>query len=160
LSSQLATHAGFDRLEDEEEELSVGLLLLAGRLIQRLDETCRKWGITDDQYNVLRILKGARPAGQPRYAIAEMLFNRAPDVTRLLDRLEAKGLVVRARSGSDRRRSISSVTPEGLALLSSMSEDIRKTQLEIVQALSPEERQVFLSLLRRMVHSEDAVHDS
>jgi DNA-binding MarR family transcriptional regulator len=143
-----------DRFQDEEEELFAGLLLLAGRLVQQLDEACREWGITDDQYNVLRILQGSRPAGLPRFEIAEKLFNRAPDVTRLLDRLEAKKLVVRTRSGSDRRRSITMITPQGLALLEAMSEDIRATHLRVIEALSPEEREVFRFLLRRMIEKE------
>jgi DNA-binding MarR family transcriptional regulator len=154
LSSKLASKTGLDPFEDNEEELFAGLLLLAGRLVQRLDETCRKWGITDDQYNVLRILKGSRPAGLPRYEIAEKLFNRAPDVTRLLDRLEGKELVVRTRSGPDRRKSISMITPQGLALLYNMSDDIRNTHLEVLQALSPKERDIFRSLLRRMITTE------
>ena len=151
MESELASRTGLDRFQDEEEELFAGLLLLAGRLVQKLDEACREWGITDDQYNVLRILQGSRPAGLPRFEIAEKLFNKAPDVTRLLDRLEAKKLVVRTRSGSDRRQSISMITPQGLALLEAMSEDVRATHLEIIQALSPQEREVFGSLLRRMI---------
>jgi DNA-binding MarR family transcriptional regulator len=154
LKKEIASETGFDQFRDAEEELFAGLLLLAGQLVQRLDETCRKWGITDDQYNVLRILKGSRPAGQPRYGIAEKLFNKAPDVTRLLDRLEAKGLVVRARSGPDRRQSISTITPQGLALLHAMSEDIRSTHLEVLQALSLDERDVFRTFLRRMLQTK------
>jgi len=154
LKSKLAPGTGLDPFEDEEEELFAGLLLLAGRLVQRLDETCREWGITDDQYNVLRILKGSRPAGLPRFEIGEKLVNRAPDVTRLLDRLEAKRLVVRTRSGPDRRQSISTITPQGLALLDAMSEDVRNTHLEVLQALSPKERKVLRSFLRRMIQTE------
>ena len=158
MNSKLVSETGLDPFEDKEEELFAGLLLLAGRLIQRLDETCRKWGITDDQYNVLRILKGAEPAGLPRYEIAEKLFNRAPDVTRLLDRLEAKGLVVRTRSGQDRRQSISTISPQGLGLLDTMSDDIRNTHLEVLQALLPKEREVFRSFLRRMIQTEVTAH--
>ncbi len=154
MKTEIASKTGLNRFQDEEEELFAGLLLLAGRLVQRLDETCRKWGITDDQYNVLRILKGSRPAGQPRYEIAEKLFNRSPDVTRLLDRLEAKDLVARTRSGPDRRRSISTITPQGLALLDAMSEDIRGVHLGVIKALSSEEREVFRSLLRRMIQTK------
>jgi DNA-binding MarR family transcriptional regulator len=154
LNSKLASETGLDPFVDEEEELFAGMLLLAGRLIQRLDETCREWGVTDDQYNVLRILKGSRPAGMPRFEIGEKLFNRAPDVTRLLDRLEAKGLVVRTRSGHDRRQSISTITPQGLALLDAMSQDIRKTHREILQALSAKEREVLRSFIRRMIQTK------
>jgi DNA-binding MarR family transcriptional regulator len=155
LDPQLASQVGLDHFDDREEELFVGLLLVTGRFIQRLDEICKKWGITDDQYNVLRILRGARPAGQPRFAIAEKLLNRAPDVTRLLDRLQSKGLVVRSRSGPDRRRSISSITPQGLALLSKMSDDIKAANMEITQGLSPEEKRRLAALLHRMIPEEE-----
>jgi DNA-binding MarR family transcriptional regulator len=151
LDAKLASEVGLDRIEDREEELFVGLLLVAGRFIQRLDETCKKWGITDDQYNVLRILRGSQPDGLPRYAIAQKLINRAPDVTRLLDRLDAKGLVVRSRTGPDKRQMISHITPEGLALLTAMSEDITRANMEVTQTLSPKEKDSFRALISRLV---------
>jgi len=138
----------------------VGLLLVAGRFIQRLDETCKRWGITDDQYNVLRILSGSRPDGQPRFAIAQKLINPAPDVTRLLDRLEAKRLVVRDKTGPDRRQVISYITPEGLALLSAMSEDITRANQDVTQTLSSKEKEVFRSLIRCLVADGAAEHGS
>jgi DNA-binding MarR family transcriptional regulator len=160
LKPKLASETGLTRFHDDEEELFAGLLYLSGRLAQQLDEVCREWGITDDQYNVLRILQGSRPAGLPRFEIAEKLFNRAPDVTRLLDRLEAKSLVVRTRSGPDRRQSISTITPQGLGLLDSMSEDIRAVHLEVIHALSPEEREAFRTLLRRIIRKKVSVDES
>ena len=117
MTSDTANETGLDRFEDPEEELSVGLLLVAGRLLRRLDEVCKSFGLTDDQYNVLRILGAAGPTGLPRFAIAERLLRRAPDVTRLLDRLETKGLVSRTRAEPDRRLSISTISPEGSELL-------------------------------------------
>jgi DNA-binding MarR family transcriptional regulator len=138
-------------LGEEEEELVAGLLLLSGKLVQRLDEVCRNWGITDDQYNVLRILRSSPPSGLTRSQIAELLFNRSPDVTRLLDRLEGKGLASRARSGPDRRMSISTITPKGLALLSKMTGDVRDAYMEVLEMLSTEERRTLKALVHRMI---------
>ena len=84
---------------------------------QRLTELFERHGITYDQYNVLRILRGVHPDGHPRYEIADRLIRRSPDVTRMLDRLERQGLVRRVRSKEDRRLSITCITKAGLDLL-------------------------------------------
>ena len=74
-------------------------------------------GITATQYNALRILRGAEPQGLCRNEIRERLVRRVPDVTRLLDRLELQGLVVRERGGSDRRYVTTRITGQGLKVL-------------------------------------------
>lgn len=106
------------------QEAMVGLLVAAGHLRRALDEVCGARGITHDQYNVLRILRGVHPAGHPRYAVAERLIDRSPDVTRLLDRLEREGFVERYRSDEDRRLSLSRITDEGLDLLETLDPEI------------------------------------
>lgn len=98
----------------------VALMRASARLMRRLEDVCGEHGITHDQYNVLRILRGAHPTGHPRYEVAERLISRAPDVTRLLDRLEGEGLVERYRSEEDRRLSISRITDRGMDLLRQM----------------------------------------
>jgi DNA-binding MarR family transcriptional regulator len=100
-----------------EEEAMVALLVAAAQLRRRLDEVCALEDITADQYNVLRILRGVYPDGHPRYEISERLIDRAPDVTRLLDRLSKGGLVRRYRADGDRRLSLARITDRGLALL-------------------------------------------
>jgi DNA-binding MarR family transcriptional regulator len=145
---------GIEEFRDSSEELAVSLLLAAGRYVGRLDTVCKRWGITDDQYNVLRILRASHPHGEPRFAIAEMLINRAPDVTRLLDRLEAKGFVKRGRWGPDKRQSISAITPGGIALLDAMSNDIRRMNEELTDDLSNSERRLLLSFLRRLISTD------
>ena len=105
------------RFESPAQKAMVTLLVTAGHLARALEEVCAAHGITHDQYNVLRILRGAHPEGHPRYAIAERLIDRSPDVTRLLDRLEREGLVGRSRSDEDRRLSISHITDRGITLL-------------------------------------------
>lgn len=101
------------------------MLVAAGHLSRALDEVCSARGITHDQYNVLRILRGVHPGGHPRYAVAERLIDRSPDVTRLLDRLEREGRVERFRSDEDRRLSLSRITDEGLRLLNVLDPEIR-----------------------------------
>src|SRR5258705_12427220 len=99
------------------QEAILNLLVAAGHLRTRLDRICEAQEITTGQYNVLRILRGARREGFARCEIALRMVERAPDVTRLIDRLEAQGLVERDRSGGDRRRSVSKITDRGLRLL-------------------------------------------
>ena len=80
-------------------------------------ETLKPAGLTPTQYNVLRILRGAGVEGLACREIAERMVNRDPDITRLLDRLEAQKLVRRAREQKDRRVVMTYITPEGLKVL-------------------------------------------
>jgi DNA-binding MarR family transcriptional regulator len=117
----------------------VGLLVAAGRVQQLLAEVCERYGITHDQYNVLRVLRGVHPRGHPRYEVARRLINRAPDVTRLLDRLEERGLVDRVRSDEDRRLSLSRITSKGLRLLDAMAPEIRGVHDRVAAVLTARE---------------------
>src|SRR5215204_1880034 len=91
---------------------------------QRMNDVCREHGVTHDQYNILRILRGVHPTGHPRCEIAKRLISRAPDVTRLLDRLVRQGLVERGWAPDNRRHSIATITPVGLALLEKIDPQI------------------------------------
>jgi DNA-binding MarR family transcriptional regulator len=98
-------------------EAFLGLLHTADTLQRQLRTALRPYGITETQYNALRILRGA--GGQPMTcsAIGERLVSQDPDITRLLDRLERQGLVRRQRDLRDRRIVLSQITAEGLAQL-------------------------------------------
>ena len=85
-----------------------------------MEEVCYGFGITETQYNVLRILNGASPGGLCRGEIRERMIERAPDVTRLINRLEDQGLVIRTTSPEDRRLSLSMITEKGKELLREM----------------------------------------
>lgn len=132
--------------ESTAQAAMVTLLRAAGRVQQALAEACARHGITHDQYNVLRILRGVHPAGHPRYEVAQRLISRAPDVTRLLDRLERQGLVERVRSPEDRRLSLSRVTPQGLELLRELDPEVRAVHERFAAPLSEEERAEMLRL--------------
>ena len=102
------------------QEALLSLLLAANRLNETFEVVCQEHGITRPQYNVLRILRGVHPKGHPRREIACRMLERAPDVTRLVDRLEARGLVRRSRCEEDQRQAMTSITRKGLKLLESM----------------------------------------
>ena len=109
-----------ERFDSPAHEAMLNLMVAADHVRERVDRVCSEYGITHGQYNVLRILKGVSPEGHPRCEIAGRMLERAPDVTRLVDRLETQGLVERDRSEEDRRLSITRITPKGLDLLLQM----------------------------------------
>ena len=99
-----------------EEEATLSILRTADLIQQRTLEVLKPFEISAPQYNVLRILRGAREdlsCGQ----IAERMVNRDPDVTRLLDRMEARGLISRARDKQDRRVVKTRIAAEGMNIL-------------------------------------------
>jgi DNA-binding MarR family transcriptional regulator len=98
-------------------EAALHLFVAADYLRSQLDNVCNGHGISHTQYNVLRILKSAYPNGHPRCEIIERMVERAPDTTRLIDRLEQQGFVERVRSVQDRRLSIACITQKGLLVL-------------------------------------------
>ena len=107
------------------EEGVVGLFRTADVVRRVLGAVVGAQGITLQQYNVLRILRGAGSEGIPTLEIGERMVEQAPGVTRLLDRLEAKGLVHRARCRSDRRQVLCWIEPSGTGLLSDLERPMR-----------------------------------
>ena len=118
------------------EDALLNLLVAAGWLRARLDRACARFALTNRQYNVLRILRGAHPGGHPRQEIAVRMIERAPDVTRLVDRLQARVLVERARTGPDRRQAIARITSRGLSLLRRMDADLDEVRRLVARRLS------------------------
>jgi DNA-binding MarR family transcriptional regulator len=98
-------------------EATVAILHTADLVRRRLAETVEPAGITLQQFNVLRILRGGGDAGVATLDVAERMVEQAPGITRLLDRLEAKALVRRQRCPKDRRQNLCWITPEGRTLL-------------------------------------------
>ncbi len=137
------------RIESPAQKALVSLLETAGHLARALEEVCAAHGITHDQYNVLRILRGVHPEGHPRYAIAERLIDRSPDVTRLLDRLEREGFVGRSRSDEDRRLSISYITDRGITLLKEIDPRILEVHERFTTRFSRDEMHQLATLCEK-----------
>lgn len=117
------------------EELSVALLRTADVLRRVLSECIEAKGVTLQQYNVLRILRGAGEEGLPTLEIGGRMIERAPGVTRLLDRLEKKGLAERRRCSPDRRQIVCFITAAGLRLLAKLDEPVASAEKAFAQAL-------------------------
>lgn len=131
-------------------EAVISLMVAADHLDQVAEAVFQRHGLTGDQYNVLRILRGVHPEGHPRCEIARRMIHRSPDVTRMLDRLCRQGVVSRTRNPDDRRESIATITRAGLALLERVDPDLQRAQAELTSPLSEAE-------LRRLSRLCDAL---
>ena len=107
-----------------EEEVYLNIIRTAEALSWGVAETLKGAELTPTQYNVLRILRGAGSEGATCGQISERMVTKDSDITRLLERLESRGLITRAREGQDRRFIIARITPEGLRLLAGLDEPI------------------------------------
>lgn len=124
-----------NRFESPAQEALLNLMVAADHLRSRLEGVCSGFGLSASQYNVLRILRGVHPEGHPRCEIARRMLERAPDVTRLIDRLEKRGWVARDRCERDRRLSISRITAAGLELLDRIGPSLESVQRELAARL-------------------------
>src|SRR5262249_12758341 len=128
----------------------LNLLVATAHIQERLERLCEEHEITAAQYNVLRILKGVHPGGHPRCEIARRLIQRAPDLTRMIDRLERRGLVERARSEKERRHSITRITRRGLELIDAMAPAMASLNRSLLKRLSREDAARLSQLCERM----------
>lgn len=114
-----------------EEAAFLDLLRTADLLTRRAIGVLKAEDLSPTQYNVLRILRGARE-GLTCGEIACRLITRDPDVTRLLDRMEKRGLISRARESRDRRMVLARITPEGLKLVGRLDEPVQETHRKLL----------------------------
>ncbi len=121
-----------------EQATFLSLQRLAADLGQEVAELLKPAGLSAAQYNVLRILRGAGDTGLACGEIAERMISKDPDITRLLDRLEKRGLVTRARETDDRRVVTTRITDEARALLASLDERVAELHRRQLSALGEE----------------------
>jgi DNA-binding MarR family transcriptional regulator len=105
------------RFRSAEEEVFLNLQRTADVLARSMEEAVKPAGLSNAQYNVLRILRGAGSSGLACREIGQRMISHDPDVTRLLDRLEARGLVARSREKGDRRVISTRITKRGISIL-------------------------------------------
>lgn len=129
------------------QEVVVALIRTADLVRRTVGRVLEPYDITLQQYNVLRILRGAGEKGLPTLEIGERMVEHAPGVTRLLDRLEAKGLVRRQRCPEDRRQVLCWLTPAGTDLVEKLDEPVDSADAEAVAMLGPEDQERLLRLL-------------
>lgn len=143
-----------ERFDSPVQEAIFNVIVAAGHLRDRFERLLATHGLTLAQFNALRILRGAQPAGLPRCEIAPRLLERAPDVTRLVDRLVEAGYAERVRSTEDARQSIARITRKGLAVLERIEPETARTFEELATRLSPRDAEA-LSRLCEVLYEED-----
>ena len=134
-------------MECPEEAMFVEMLRTTDALSRGLMGILKSEDLSSTQYNVLRILRGA-PEGLPCGEIASRMITRDPDVTRLLDRLEKRGLISRCRENEDRRTVMGRITEKGLELLARLDEPVLAAHRKQLGHLGRERLETLTELLR------------
>lgn len=133
------------------QEAAIGLLLTAEAIRWPLQDLLAGHDeLTPQQYNVLRILRGAGAAGLATLEIGARMIERTPGVTRLLDRIESKGLVERMRHAEDRRQVICKITEQGLTLLRRLDRPIEALDDAVMASLDQAELAELIRLLNKV----------
>jgi DNA-binding MarR family transcriptional regulator len=132
-----------------EQEAMLSIQRTGAVLGYSIIEALKPFGVTPTQYNVLRILRGARPAGLCREDIRSRLIAEVPDVTRLLDRMEQAGLVDRERDTADRRLVTTRITAKGLRLLDEIDGPVKKVHEEQLGHMNNAELRSLIALLAK-----------
>jgi DNA-binding MarR family transcriptional regulator len=130
-----------------QEEVVLSMIRTADQLAAPMNEVLRQENLSLSQYNILRILRGAGEKGLPCGEISERMVRRDPDLTRLLDRLERRGLVTRSRGTKDRRVVRATLSEEGFRLLEALDETVRKTMKQVLAHVPREKLQTLSELL-------------
>ena len=135
-----------------EEEIFLGLRIAAARVVEPWAKFLKTTAqLTNNQYNVLRILRGSHPAKLACSEISERMIDRDPDVTRLVDRLGRRGLVTRMRSRRDRRVVEVGISDKGLALVRGLDAHVQRLPKALLGHLSVERLRQLGSLLEAVI---------
>ena len=136
--------------DSPEQEVFLSLWRTYDRLRAVEEELFGGYGLTPQQYNVLRLLRSKYPETVPTLSLASRLVSRAPDITRMLDKLHDRGLVARQRPDGNRRTVMVGITDAGLALLEEMGPKVRQCHARQVGHLSADEMKTLVNLLNKV----------
>ena len=144
------------KFESPIHEVLINVMLANTFVRMRLDEAFDETELTFPQYNLLRILNGAYPGGYARGEISRRMIDRAPDMTRMIDRLVKRGLVERARSGEDARQAITTITPKGRALVGKVNSRVGAVHKHVGEILSEKDARELSRLCEKLYGFADA----
>ena len=140
------------KFSSREQEVVLGIRVLATRILEPWEKFLKAHGdLSVSQYNVLRILRGTHPGRLPSSEIGSRMVARDPDVTRLVDRLIARGLVDRQRSKTDRRVVEVGITGDGLALLKALDPHVNRMPAALVGGLGQKKLAQLSALLDELL---------
>lgn len=135
---------------DRAHAAALALLRTVDEARREMESLIAPHGVSPEQYNVLRILRGAGEHGLPTLEIAARLLEKNPGITRLVDKLEAKKLVERRRCKTDRRQVFCVITPAGEAIVNAIDAPSRQANQQLFRALKPAEIDTLIDLLDRL----------
>ena len=141
--------------EHPEEEAYLNLLRTTTVLYGQFETLLKQSGLSEPQYNVLRILRGVGGSGLPSSEVGARMITRVPDVTRLVDRLEAAGLVERCRIAQDRRVVQVKITAKGLAALAELDEPLVALNKKLLAHMTRKELDDLIRLLEKARHAPE-----
>ena len=134
-------------MHSRQQDAVVSILRTANYLGRFCSPVFDQHGITSQQFNVLRILRGAGLGGLPTLDIAEKMIEQAPGITRMMDRIEGKKLVLRERPSAKRRHFICFITKPGLDLLHKLDTPVRNKVNQALRRLDESEIEELIRLL-------------
>jgi DNA-binding MarR family transcriptional regulator len=135
-----------------EEDVYLAMLNTVERLSRGVAETLARADLTPTQYNALRILRGAGEAGASCSEVSERMVTKDSDITRLLDRLDERGLISREREAKDRRRVVARITGEGLRVLTELDGPVAETHRRQLGHLGEEQLAALGKLLKAVLN--------
>ena len=145
-----AKSENFLRFDSPEQEAFLNLWRTYDRLKMLEDALFDQYNLTAQQYNALRLLKAAHPEKIPTLVLAGQLVSRAPDITRLLDRLVERGYIERERPAENRRSVYIGITTAGLELLGTLANQVRDCHQKQLGHLSQNELSTLTELLAKV----------
>jgi len=149
VATELKQRRSFD---SPEQEALLGLRIAVARIMEPWERFLKTTAeLTPNQYNVLRILRGSHPTRLPCGEIADRMIARDPDITRLVDRLNRRGLVTRSRVRQDRRVVEVGITDKGLAILRGLDEHVARFPKAMLGHLGPKKLEQLRRLLEHLM---------
>ncbi len=137
------------RFDSPQQEAYLALWRTYDRLRAIEDELFAGFELTAQQYNLLRLLRASHPTAVPTLSLVSRLVSKAPDVTRMIDRLEAHGLITRTRGTEDRRAVLVGITGAGLKMLETITGPLRRCHERQLGHLSAADVEALILLLRK-----------
>jgi len=135
------------RFDSLEQEAFLNLWRTYDRLHIAEEALFNRYDLTPQQYNALRLLRSEQPGKLATLALAERLVSRAPDITRLVDKLAARGLVERQRPADNRRVVLVGITAKGSELLRELGDEVRACHQRQLGHLSAVQQRQLIELL-------------
>lgn len=151
--TRITSNRRFDSLE---QEVFLNLWRAYDRLHMVEEELFSRFELSPQQYNLLRLMRADYPERVPTLALAQRLVSRAPDITRMLDKLEERGLIERERPPENRRTVLVGITEAGLKLLDDIAEPLKECHQRQLGHLSAKELQQLSALLRSVLDAHES----